>query len=287
MRQRLLVFCLSLGLAAAATAAHAAPIVLAQASSIEVRKPSPDSSPEVLVNGKPARAVKPEAKKPDAKKSETKKSEAKKPEAKQSKASGMGFGEVRVADRALTVRAARDKDSEFRKVLKPGQPVRVDYAQDGWFAVFDPDETVRDMSRAWGFCRDKYLVAPKDYVPAPVEPEPQRSAPDSAKDSAKAKAGDAAVGYSVVERKADKRKPQHITLRVRVDMAEPPAKEAMRKIVREIWKSERKKNEVLQLEVLLSGMDAHGLAYAVAKFHDDGRISEFWWRDVVVGKPHK
>jgi len=263
--------------------------VLAEASSIEVRKPSPDAKPEVLVDGKPAKpSAKTEAKsaKPDAKPA---------PKA----VAGKGFGELRVADRQLTVRGARDKDSEFRRVLKPGQKVRVDFLENGWFAVFDPEEKTRDLKHAWGYSRDKYLVPEASYsgppaeAMAPGQSAASSSAPaakDQAKDQAKAqkpKADEEAVGYAVVSRKADNRKPPVTTLRVRLDMAQPPAQDALRKIVREIWKAERKKNENLQLEVILTGMDAHGLAYAVAKFHDDGKLREFWWRDVVVGKGKK
>ena len=113
---------------------------------------------------------------------------------------------------------------------------------------------------------------------------PLAPAPDKAQ---KAKAAEEAVGYSVLQRKTDRRKPPVTTLRVRLDLAQPPAQEAMRKIAHEIWKAERKKDENLQLELYLSSMDPKGLAYAVAKFHEDGRVREFWWRDVVLDKGKK
>jgi hypothetical protein len=246
-------------------------------SSIEVRKPAPDAKAEVLVNGKSVHT----------KADKGGKRAAKEP-AREAKAPGKGFGEVRVADRQLTVRAARDKDSEFRKVLKPGQKVRVDFHEDGWFAVFDPEETVRDLKRAWGYCRDKYLVAEAAYAGPPAEAiapgMAQAPTPDKGQ---KAKASEEAVGYSVLQRKTDRHKPPVTTLRVRLDMTQPPAQETMRKIAHEIWKAERKKDENLQLELYLSSMDPKGLAYAVAKFHEDGRVREFWWRDVVLDKTRK
>jgi len=263
---------------------------LAQANSIEVRKPSPEAAPEVLVNGKPAKPATKSSAKSGA-------HSATQPGAKaDAKASAKGFGELRVADRQLTVRAARDKESQFRRVLKPGQRVRVDFLVDGWFAVFDPDERVRDEKNAWGYSRDKYLVPETAYSGPPAEAIAPNAAPPHTAQAAspaapgsktpKLKDDEEAVGYSVVERKTDRRKTA-ATLRVRLDLTQPPAQEAMRKIAREIWKAERKKNENLQLEILLGGMDPRGLAYAVAKFHDDGRIKEFWWRDVVVGKGKK
>lgn len=205
------------------------------------------------------------------------------------------FGEIRVADRKLVVRSAPDKDSAFKRLLQPGQKVRVDFQEDGFYAVFAPEEKFRDLSRAWGYARDKYLVLEKDYAGAP-QPEPaapaakDKDAPASREPSAKsaqkqkrdAGAGDA-VGYAVVDRHTDSQRPMApVVLRVRIDAPTPPAADALRKIMREIWKSERRKNEDLQLEVLLPGMDQDGLAYGVARFHDDGRIREFWWRDVVL-----
>jgi len=260
---------------------------LAQVRSIEVRKPAPDAKPEVLVDGKPVKAgTKPNAK-PGAK-------------VASKGAAAKGFGELRVADRQLTVRAMRDKESAFRRMLKPGQRVRVDFLEDGWFAVFDPDEKSRDLKNAWGYSRDKYLVpesaysGPPDTAIAPNSAPAQRVPGPAASSSAtatpkgqKLNPDEEAVGYAVMERKSDRHKPPVTTLRVRLDFTKPPAQEVMRKITREVWKAEHKKNEPLQLEIFLTGMDPHGLAYAVAKFHDDGRIKEFWWRDVVMNKGKK
>ena len=287
--------------AQAPSASSASPV--SSASSIEVRKPSPESKPEVIVNGAPAPAKaavktsgKPDAKsdKPDAKSSakpapaQPQAKPATKTEAKQDK----GFGEIRVPDRDLAVRASRTTESEFKKLIRPGQRVRVDFWEDGWFAVFDPQEKSRDLARAWGYSRDKYLVPESAYTgPPPATPAAPPVAPSAPADAAQAKAQkpkpaeDPDVGYSVIDRKTGSRKPPVTTMRVRLDLPKPPAAELLRKIVREIWKAERRKDENLQLEVYLRGMDAHGLSYATARFHDDGRLREFWWREVVLGKP--
>ena len=268
----------------------------AQATSIEVRRPGSDAKPEVTVDGKPE--AKPEVR-PDAKAaksgaktvkpaSKPKKEEPKKQEAKD-------FGEIRVADRQLSVRARRDKDSDFVHLLKAGQRVRVDFLEDGWYAVFPLEEKTRDLARAWGYSRDKFLVPESDYAgpPAAEQPAPKAAAPAvlpaKTPQRSKAEAAGDDVGYSVLERKDDHHKPvSGVTLRVRLDLTQPPASDAaLRKIAREIWKAERKKNEDLRLEVYLTGMDSAGLAYAVAKFHEDGRLREFWWRDVVLGKGKK
>lgn len=276
-------------------------------TSIEVRRPDAGDVPRPAAKPEAKPAVKPEAEpaaKPEAKseaKAEARPEESAKP-AKPTKPMkpmmptkpAAEFGELRVADRRLMVRAAPDKDSAFRRLLQPGQKVRVDFHTDGWYAVFDPAERIRELPRAWGYGRDKYLVPEAEYSGPPPEPEAAKAEP-----SRPGSRPDDAVGYAVLERKDDTRKAAArkdgkrppaqpaATLRVRLDLAQPPAQDTLRKIVREIWKAERRKNEDLRLEVLLQGMDAHGLAYAVARFHEDGRVREFWWREVVLGKPAK
>jgi len=96
------------------------------------------------------------------------------------------FGEIRVADRDLAVRSQRTKESDFITVLRPGQRVRVDFLGDGFYAVFDVDETVRDESHARGYSRDKFLLTEKDYAEAvkdavPSQGTPKKSESDTAK----------------------------------------------------------------------------------------------------------
>jgi hypothetical protein len=193
------------------------------------------------------------------------------------------FGEIRVADRKMTVRAGRDKETAFVRLLQPGQRVRVDFHEDGWFAVFDPDEKVRDLARAWGYGRDKFLLLEKDFALQPQPEVAEAAAKETPSKTSQKPKTDEAVGYSVLARQVDQLRPlAPVVLRVRLDTPVPPAPEALRKIVREIWKAERRKNEDLQVEVLFPGMDQSGLAYSVARFHEDGRLKEFWWREVLL-----
>jgi len=287
----------------------------ASASSIEVRKPRPAAKPAAKPDAKPD--VKPDLK-TDAKTEGAPKGKQDKPSAKEpekaastgkadSAAStptlkpaplpaakpGKSFGEIRVPDRDLALRASRTAESEFKRVLRPGQRVLVDFWEDGWFAVFDPAEKKRDLAKALGYSRDKYLVPESAYAGPPpgsaltapaVPAAPVESAQLPAKVEKPKSSEEPRVGYAVVERKVEQ---GVVTLHVRLDYAKPPAPEVLRKIVREIWKTERKKDEDLQLELLLMGMDAHGLSYATARFHADGRIREFWWREVVLGHAEK
>jgi hypothetical protein len=303
---------------------EAKPAVEAKAKKAEEPRQVVERKTKKSEEAKPA--AEPKGRKQDKADKPEKTPEAKKAEGR--KHAPAEFGELRVADRRLAVRADRSKDSTLRKVLHSGQKVRVDFQDNGWFAVFDPAEKTRDLSRAWGFARDKFLLAEaespgaqkepakaepakpeaksakaepaKAAKPEPVKAEPAKAAkPEPAKADRTSKTDKAdeniTVGYSVLERRSEKRgktakgksAPPVATLRVRLDLAKTPAKDMLRKIMREIWKAERKKGEDLRLEVLLRGMDAHGLAYATASFHEDGRIREFWWRDVVLGKDGK
>ncbi len=294
----------AIGKPAETNGAHA----VAPAQAASTPQPEPKAEKPAKAVGKPADSIgahavapaqaaptpQPEQKNGKAGGKGLEKSAAKSSEKTLAKPEGLpakGAGEIRVADRNLAVRGGRTTESEFKRLLRPGQRVRVDFWEDGWYAVFSPDEKQHDLSRAWGYSRDKFLVPEAAYAGPPAEAAASAKETDSpavAVAGQKSKpAEDAAVGYSVLERTTEGRKPKVTTLRVRLDLAKPPAPEAMRKIAREIWKSERKKDENLQLEVLLAGMDAHGLAYATARFHDDGRVREFWWRDVVLGKQKK
>ncbi|SNR80983.1 hypothetical protein SAMN04488503_1425 [Humidesulfovibrio mexicanus] len=191
------------------------------------------------------------------------------------------FGEVRVPDRNLAVRAERSAESEFRRLLHPGQRVRVGLWEDGWFAVFDPAEKKLDPGRAWGFSRDKYLVLESAYAGPPPD------APGEAS-SARSKADDEAqVAYTVLGRASERRKSPVTVLRVRLDMVRPPSVETLRSIAQAVWRAERRGDENLELELFLNGMDPKGLSYASARFHANGRLREFWWRDVVLGAPRK
>lgn len=283
------------------------------------------------------------------------------------------FGVIRVPDRPLAVRAARNKDSEFKKLLQPGQRVRTDMQADGFYAVFAPEERVRDIKRAWGYGRDKYLLTEKEFaargaayppttapaapaaapvgVPAdkPAQPaaapsataaqapqpeikpetrpeakapapEPRKFTPPRAEpapavepapkpasqafpehkpaqpaqpvqmvaapgNGAPASAGEEVVGYALMERREDPLRPlAPVLVRVRLDTASAPAQETLRRVVREIWKAERRKADEVVMEVYLTGMDSASLAYAVARFGPDGRIRELHWRDSLVPK---
>jgi lipopolysaccharide export system protein LptA len=108
------------------------------------------------------------------------------------------FGEVRYADRPLNVRAGRSLDAAHVKTLQPGDKVRVDFLQDGWYAVFDENAAEADESKALGYANARFLlpvgkgpaaqapavapapVAPAPAVPVPAAPAKAAAAPEKA-----------------------------------------------------------------------------------------------------------
>jgi len=97
------------------------------------------------------------------------------------------WGEMRVLDQSVSVRLKPDPASPLVRTMKPGDRVRVDFAQpNGWIALFDMSETVRDASKAIGYAEAKFL-APAGQVKAQPEAssakatQPAASAPSAAK----------------------------------------------------------------------------------------------------------
>ncbi|MFQ5889643.1 MAG: hypothetical protein ACE5JR_06280 [Gemmatimonadota bacterium] len=61
------------------------------------------------------------------------------------------WGEIRYIHSSTRIRADRTTESAMVGGLQPGDSVRVDFAQAGWYAIFRADETVRDVQRALGY----------------------------------------------------------------------------------------------------------------------------------------
>jgi len=85
------------------------------------------------------------------------------------------WGEVRVVEQPVSVRLKPDPASPLVRTMKPGDRVRVDFAQpNGWVALFDMTESQRDVNRAIGFAEMKFLAparqAKAQAAPTPVSP---------------------------------------------------------------------------------------------------------------------
>jgi lipopolysaccharide export system protein LptA len=90
------------------------------------------------------------------------------------------WGEMRVLEQSVSVRLKPDPASPLVRTMKPGDRVRVDFAQpNGWIALFDMTETVRDASKAIGYAEAKFLV-PASQVKAPPESSSAKASPPAA-----------------------------------------------------------------------------------------------------------
>lgn len=74
--------------------------------------------------------------------------------------SGSDWGKIRTPQGMLNIRQGRSPKSDHVMTLKPGDLVKVDFAKDGWVAVFKADEIVREEKRALGYSNAKYLHPP-------------------------------------------------------------------------------------------------------------------------------
>ena len=79
------------------------------------------------------------------------------------------WGEIRAAKLNLNVRDARSPKGKHVVTLTKGERVKCDFLKNGWIAVFNLDETVRDEKKAIGYANVKYLALVKTPV-APTEP---------------------------------------------------------------------------------------------------------------------
>lgn len=91
------------------------------------------------------------------------------------------WGELATPVSPVNLRQTRDLKSASRDVLMPGEIVRVDFLEDGWYAVFRPNAKARDESKAIGFVRANFLKpAPGQGKAAAKAPAPAKAAPPPA-----------------------------------------------------------------------------------------------------------
>ncbi|NDV19204.1 lipopolysaccharide transport periplasmic protein LptA [Pseudodesulfovibrio sp. JC047] len=83
------------------------------------------------------------------------------------------WGELREATVNLNVRERPDKASEHVLTLTKGQRVKVDFIKNGWAAVFNPTEAVREKKKAIGYSNIKFLEPVEETVLSQVEKQQQ------------------------------------------------------------------------------------------------------------------
>lgn len=91
------------------------------------------------------------------------------------------WGEVRVAEKLVSIRLKPDARSPLVRALSPGTTVRADFFKPGgWCALFDMSETARDETKALGYAECSQLAIPDKAAPARPEPAPKAVAPAAA-----------------------------------------------------------------------------------------------------------
>lgn len=100
------------------------------------------------------------------------------------------WGEVRVVEQPVSVRLKPDAASPLVRTMKPGDRVRIDFAQpNGWVAFFDITEPKRDVTRAIGFAEARFLAPASQAKGQPTPPtssqitDPAKTAAGSASES--------------------------------------------------------------------------------------------------------
>ena len=78
------------------------------------------------------------------------------------------WGTILTARSKVNIRAERSLNTEIRGTLKAGETVKADFLKNGWYAVFRPEEKIRDEARALGYVRSLRLAAP---APIPKKAE--------------------------------------------------------------------------------------------------------------------
>ncbi|MGE4293733.1 MAG: SH3 domain-containing protein [Desulfovibrio sp.] len=67
------------------------------------------------------------------------------------------WGELCSPRGMLNIRSKRSLSSEHVRTLRPGDVVKIDFEENGWVAIFVPDEQVRSLKNALGYSNRKYL----------------------------------------------------------------------------------------------------------------------------------
>ena len=114
------------------------------------------------------------------------------------------WGRVVTVDRVINVYKGRTSGSKPVHTLKPGQSVRVDFLDRGWYAVFPENAVVRQESRAMGYALRSLIDGEdgSDVIPAPA-PRYEAPAPEPAKAEPSPKAAAAGDEVPAPTAKAD------------------------------------------------------------------------------------
>ena len=256
-------------------------------------------------------------------------------------AKAQAWGVLKTLPEHMVVRAGRSFDASPKKFLRAGDTVRLDFPGNGWWAAFPEFATVRDEKLALGYipgdeavrentrleaeaaekARTQHEADPVVQRPTAVHAEPSRAAPEPAQEfvsmpsaasnaasiasTASAPGDDAdlhiriappgasqpplatdevrqGIRYSIFDRRdGGSAQNQRTALRVYIDVNVLPTREVLRDFANTVWKEKRLTGREMQVDIYLPGMNRNDLAYATARFNDDG-LREFWTRETVL-----
>ena len=69
------------------------------------------------------------------------------------------WGTILSARSKTNIRAQRSLSAAIKGTLQAGEPVKADFLKNDWYAVFRPDEKIRDEARALGYVHSPRLTA--------------------------------------------------------------------------------------------------------------------------------
>lgn len=166
--------------------------------------------------------------------------------------SAQEWGMIRYAKSNVNIRSKRSTNSKVIGKLSKGEEVKVDFLQDNWFAVFKPNENIRDQSRSMGFVYSPLLLPnkPSDFS--------ENSQPTTYKTIEKQD-----VSYLGKSR---------MVYRIIIQSNKLPSEQELKEISNAIWKKGNTKWDEFTVFSYMPGMNTGSTAYSVAEFRPSGMI---------------
>ena len=221
------------------------------------------------------------------------------------------WGRVVTVERTINIYKGRTSGSKPVHTLKPGETVRVDFLDRGWYAVFPENAVVRQENRAMGYALRSLIDGDdgSDVIPKPAAqyaaPEPKQAAAappaittddsgrktmviDRSRFSGTKRADPTpdrnvhGYQYRLLEKSETKRYGESwITLKVFLATKTLPGTDALEDFATTLWKDHRRTGKNLAVLIYLPGMDTEDLSYGVLQFSDE-KLLELWVRKTTL-----
>lgn len=205
--------------------------------------------------------------------------------------SGRPWGRIVTIPDDVVVRMARSSKSHFVRTLKKGDKVKVDMLRNGWYAVFQPGESLRRENRAIGYAAEHDL----EGRPAPVAAAPAKSdggqtvIPIDRKRFADAKRPDPVADrnvhgfqYKVMETSETRKFGESWTMvKVFVAAKKVPREAGLADLAETLRPGLAKSGRNLAILFYLPGMDFEDIAYGEARFVEK-TLTEFRIRKTAL-----